>query len=398
MKTTIRKSVKFIITALITVTMTLGAATSPVSAVSAPTKVSLTSVKAAYSSVTVSWKKASYTTGYQVYRNGAKIATTTKLSFKNTSVKQGSKYSYKVRAYRKYTVKQYYNSKTKKWQSKKPSKKYWKGRKTRKVAKYKYGKFSTTKAATVPVKPIPEKDEANSPIEELAEDGSHMHKWVPQYATREAIDYYTAEDEYASVIVCNACGAQNVDKAHMKAHLAAGEPCNTHVDEVKVGVKQVPHYKTEKYITEYICSVCNEHKDANHTHHWEEDYNIREEIIGYNTETVATGRTKHTCTICGNVIYTDSNGEVIKPEDGDYAKGDYDLDSPWHTYVSEPEYVEQQIPVTTTVKCLKGLKCACGATKPVETVSDSDTKYVCNKCGKVFYEMSAAKAHLETHS
>lgn len=78
----------------------------------------------------------------------------------------------------------------------------------------------------------------------------HEHNWQPVYGTR---DVYETRDVYKSVIVCNACGARNVDKAHMKAHLAAGEPCNTHVDEERVGTEKVK-VGTEKYITGYKCS------------------------------------------------------------------------------------------------------------------------------------------------
>lgn len=69
------------------------------------------------------------------------------------SLSANTKYSYKVRAYKTYSVKKYYNSKSKKWQTKKPNKKYWKacpsgkykGKKTIYVTYYKYGKYSSLK-------------------------------------------------------------------------------------------------------------------------------------------------------------------------------------------------------------------------------------------------------------
>lgn len=121
-----------------------------------PGKVTLTSVKAVSSSqIKITWKKASYSpTGYQVYRGSTKVATTKNLSYTNSGLKPATKYSYKVRAYKAYSQKQYYNTKYKKWVTKKPAAKYWKGKKTRKVTKYKYGGFSSVKSATTAAAPV----------------------------------------------------------------------------------------------------------------------------------------------------------------------------------------------------------------------------------------------------
>ena len=121
-----------------------------------PGKVTVTSVKAVSpSQIKISWKKASYyPTGYQVYRGSTKVATTKNLSYTNSGLKPSTKYSYKVRAYKAYSQKQYYNTKYKKWVTKKPAKKYWKGKKTRKVTKYKYGAFSSSKSATTAASPV----------------------------------------------------------------------------------------------------------------------------------------------------------------------------------------------------------------------------------------------------
>lgn len=121
-----------------------------------PGKVTLTSVKAVSpSQIKITWKKASYSpTGYQVYRGGTKVATTKNLSYTNSGLQPSTKYSYKVRAYKAYSQKQYYNTKYKKWVTKKPAAKYWKGKKTRKVTKYKYGGFSSVKSATTAAAPV----------------------------------------------------------------------------------------------------------------------------------------------------------------------------------------------------------------------------------------------------
>lgn len=121
-----------------------------------PGKVTLTSVKAVSpSQIKITWKKASYSpTGYQVYRGSTKVATTKNLSYTNSGLQPLTKYSYKVRAYKAYSQKQYYNTKYKKWVTKKPAAKYWKGKKTRKVTKYKYGGFSSVKSATTAAAPV----------------------------------------------------------------------------------------------------------------------------------------------------------------------------------------------------------------------------------------------------
>ena len=118
-------------------------------AVKTPGKVTLSSVETVSSSqIKITWKKAANSpTGYEVYKGSSKIGTTKNLSFTNSGLKAGTTYSYKVRGYKNYTQKQYYNTKSKKWVTKKPRAKYWKGKKTRKVAKYKYGKFSSVKSA-----------------------------------------------------------------------------------------------------------------------------------------------------------------------------------------------------------------------------------------------------------
>lgn len=60
----------------------------------------------------------------------------TVVSFKGLETE--TTYSFKVKAANSYKKTQYFNSKTKKWQNKRPAKKNWKGKKTRKVYKYRW--------------------------------------------------------------------------------------------------------------------------------------------------------------------------------------------------------------------------------------------------------------------
>jgi len=130
------------------------------------------SVKVSYNSGTgintITWKKVSGATGYQIYRASgvftyspsytsqyksyAKVATPSSTTYKDTNFKEFTNNGYKVRAYKKIYKTQYYNSKTKKWQNSKPKKKYYKacpsgkykGKKTRQILKSTlYGSYSS---------------------------------------------------------------------------------------------------------------------------------------------------------------------------------------------------------------------------------------------------------------
>lgn len=90
-----------------------------VSAVTKPAKVKGLSLTTKSSSVTVSWNKLSGVTGYRVYRLNTKtgkyekIATVkgaSTVSYRDTSVKKGTTYTYKVRAYKAYNGTNYYGS------------------------------------------------------------------------------------------------------------------------------------------------------------------------------------------------------------------------------------------------------------------------------------------------
>lgn len=138
-------------------------------AVSAPAKVkNFKAAPKSETSVRLTWKKPGKCTGYAVYVNGK---LNKRLSVRNTAyivskLKPGKTYKFVIRSYNTYRKKQYYNFRTRKWQTKKPAKKYWKkcpsgkykGRKTRIATAYKYSKASAirtakTKAVTIPSAP-----------------------------------------------------------------------------------------------------------------------------------------------------------------------------------------------------------------------------------------------------
>lgn len=74
-----------------------------------PAKPVISKVTTKNKTATVKWKKASYATGYYIYRSTSgkagtfkKIATTKKLTYTNKNLKKGKRYYYKVKAYRTY--------------------------------------------------------------------------------------------------------------------------------------------------------------------------------------------------------------------------------------------------------------------------------------------------------
>lgn len=79
-------------------------------------KPSLTAVKNGYQSVKLSWKEVASAESYQVYRaEGAdgkysKVKTTSSLSYEDKSVEPGKQYSYKVRAFKKFSDGNRYSS------------------------------------------------------------------------------------------------------------------------------------------------------------------------------------------------------------------------------------------------------------------------------------------------
>jgi hypothetical protein len=84
-----------------------------------PAKVKELKLTTKSSAVTLSWKKVSRATGYQIYRLNKKTGKYEKLTtvksantctYKNTKLTKGSSYTYKVRAYKTYNGKNYYGS------------------------------------------------------------------------------------------------------------------------------------------------------------------------------------------------------------------------------------------------------------------------------------------------
>lgn len=120
-------------------------------AVSTPPKVK-TFYASAYNTTAIklTWKKPGKASGYAIYVNGALNASVSKknTTWYVTNLYPGTTYRVAIRTYNTYKQKQYYNSKTKKWQAKKPAKKYWKGKKTRKVNARKYSKSSVVRTVT----------------------------------------------------------------------------------------------------------------------------------------------------------------------------------------------------------------------------------------------------------
>ena len=119
-----------------------------------PKAPAITSLSSTSYSLSLKWKSVYGADGYEIYSGTEKLATVEgKLNTSKTlsDISPETKYSLKVRGFDKYKVKQWYNKKTKSWTGKKPSQKY-RG-KSRYIAKYKYGSFSSVK--TITTKAIP---------------------------------------------------------------------------------------------------------------------------------------------------------------------------------------------------------------------------------------------------
>lgn len=94
--------------------------------------------------VELKWNKVDGATSYEIFKKDEKLNKYKKIKtvssnvfkYSDNEVFDNTLYKYKVRAIREYKKTQYYNSKSKKWQNKKPATKYWKGKKTRKIIYY----------------------------------------------------------------------------------------------------------------------------------------------------------------------------------------------------------------------------------------------------------------------
>lgn len=131
----------------------------------APAKVTGVSASSAGdTAVALKWKKNKKgASGYAIYCDGELVARAVggkKKAYTVTNLDSGTKFTFTVRAYKTYKVKQWLNTKTGKYQTKKPPKNA-RG-KTRKVVKYKYGKHSArVSAKTTGIQP-PGRKNANS--------------------------------------------------------------------------------------------------------------------------------------------------------------------------------------------------------------------------------------------
>lgn len=186
--------------------------TESVSAVSKPGKVKSLSAKAkSYQSVYLSWSKASKASGYQIVRNGKQVCKTKSRSYTNTKLKGSTTYSYKVRAYKTYTQKRYYNKKTKKWQKKKPARKYRGG--TKRVTLYRYGSYSPARTVRTPAAPIsapaPQPDTPKIPGENDTEQTFAVAEPV--------IDDTPKETTAQAPAVANADDPEKIKPTHAKA-------------------------------------------------------------------------------------------------------------------------------------------------------------------------------------
>lgn len=136
-------------------------------------------------------KKNKNTKGYAIYLNGKlyKRVGVKTYRYKIPKLKSNTSYKINVRAYNTYKQKQYYNTKTKKWQTKKPAKKNWKGKKTRKVTAYAYGYASST--LTIKTTKPAHQHNYNIPIYGEVEDLEDVTAWYCNYCD---VKYITTEN------------------------------------------------------------------------------------------------------------------------------------------------------------------------------------------------------------
>lgn len=182
-------------------------------AVSKPGKVSITSVKKISSSqIKIKWKKLSKNcSGYAIYRSTKSksgysriktVKSRSTVSYTDSKLSAYTRYYYKIRAYKKYTIKkkQYYNKKTGKWQTKKIKKARTR---TVKVAKYKYGGYSNIKYATTSKKTL--KSTAYNDCVKVgdhvfATDGEHLYDYN---VTNAELKMLTSQGYMGCLMLCD---------------------------------------------------------------------------------------------------------------------------------------------------------------------------------------------------
>ena len=116
---------------------------------SKPTKVqSLKITKVTTTSATLKWKKVKRCDGYEILRNNKIIKRQKAQKYIDYKLTGGKKYSYTVRAYVNYKQRQFYNTKKRKWVTRKPPRNEWQEGRIRYVLKRRYGPYSAAKKIT----------------------------------------------------------------------------------------------------------------------------------------------------------------------------------------------------------------------------------------------------------
>ena len=176
-------------------------------------KVTVRVVDTNYTTATIKWNKVkSPNSGYAVFRDGKVINHFGKktTSFTDKGLKSGTRHTYQICTYKVTKKKMYFNKKTKKWQSKKPKKKYRGGTKT--VKKYSYKKKSNKVVASLPKRPAPTQPSQPSQPSQPAKPGdvtglkatdattnSIAISWNKTSGTFTGYEVYKNNDRYCSV-------------------------------------------------------------------------------------------------------------------------------------------------------------------------------------------------------
>ena len=245
--------------------------TVPVSAayVKAPGKVTMFSVKAAsHSRIKIAWKKVKGAKGYQVqrYQNGkwVEVKKLNKRSYTDSKLKAGTKYAYRVRAYKTYKQTKWYNKKTQKWVKKKPAKKLI--GKSKKVTAYKYGKWSATKTvSTAKAIKTQQNNVNNTPTSKPAHQHNHN---IPIYGEKPICRQYT-------FVYCvePGCGFQRriYDDEPDAAHLVGEYGMGKHARDVR-------DYYTKAWKEEHEYLALSDNVD-DRWRYWQEYEKFIEEVV-----------------------------------------------------------------------------------------------------------------------
>ena len=167
------------------------------------------------------WKKIKKPqNGYAVFRNGKVIARlgTKKITYTDKKLKAGKKYVYQIKTYKKYKKTQWYNKKTKKWQTKQPAKRY-RGKK-RRITAYKYVNASNKKV--VKTKPASNPDSGNTdtptPPEPLNDEENYANVEIKDEVISDELKSETSyqitfnEEESVTVVINKDEATQSLKK------------------------------------------------------------------------------------------------------------------------------------------------------------------------------------------